>query len=88
MNPRISPPKIMRLSSLMRMMLKVIQALWFLSRNTGLTTERLNNRIPIAIAAPINTVSSSRSQDIPSAGQILISVRSAINLIPPRPRGI
>ena len=61
-------------------------SLWFLTINTILTPDSLNNRRPLSIAVSSAIVSSARRQGTPSTGTSITPVRNEIHLIIPIPR--
>ena len=69
--------------SLMMLILPVSWDIGFLTRNTSLTPERVNNRRTLDIATLSTIMSSSRKEDTPSVGTSLAPVSNSIYLIIP-----
>ena len=83
-NPRIPPTTRRNLISLMMLILTESQAPGFLKQIP--TPDRVNNRIPLAIAAPISSVSYARKQGTLEAGICITTVINEMHLIISIPR--
>ena len=86
MNPRRPSLRRRRLVSLKRLILALIQYLWFLTRISILTLKMVDNIIPLPTKAPRAAVSSVRRQDTLSVGTSLTPVSSAMHLTLKEPR--
>ena len=85
-NTRNSLSRIRRLIILMRKMPISRRDLGFLKRSVNSTPERLNNKSTLAIAEPIVTVCSERSQGTLGSGTSLTIVSNIMHLTPKIPR--
>ena len=86
MKTRSPSPIRRRLISMVGLILTTIRYLAFLARNASLTPDRVNNRIPLAIAAPISSVSYARKQGTLEAGICITTVINEMHLIISIPR--